>query len=120
MRKLHRFLVSSTLILSFLFQHGKSMRTKMGIEAANPESLANESYTLYITMGTTEHQNTDFSCSKRWHLRSIYSPLCSYKVLILIADTEERLVVLTYFLILHLKLNKLQLACTDANFMCFV
>lgn len=83
----------------------------MGIEAANPESLANESYTLYITMGTTEHQNTDFSCSKRWHLRSIYSPLCSYKVLILIADTEERLVALTYFLILHLKLNKLQLAC---------
>lgn len=70
-----------------------------------------------------EQQNTKILTShvpKDGHLRSIYSPLCSYKVLILIADTEERLVVLTYFLILHLKLNKLQLACTDANFMCFV
>lgn len=48
----------------------------MGIEAANPESLANESYTLYITMGTTEHQNTDFSCSKRWTFKKyIFTPL---------------------------------------------
>lgn len=68
MRKSCRFLVSTTLILSFLLQQGKSMRTKMGVWAANSESSANEGYTFlsFFTMGITKHPNTDLLWFKRW------------------------------------------------------